>query len=336
MLEFAWPWLFILLPLPLLVLLFVPKAEREDAALKVPFFQRVESAIGQASGHSKTSSLLKLSLLSLIWCLVVSAAARPQWVGEAVALPTSGRDLLVAVDISGSMETADMVVQDQQIPRILIVRHIVGDFLQRRKNDRLGLILFGSQAYLQAPLTFDRKTVNRFLQEAQVGFAGKRTAIGDAIGLAIKRLKDRPDSQRVVILLTDGANTAGEVDPRQAADLAQQAGVKIYTIGIGADEMIRHLGPFAQRVNPSQDLDEETLQYIADVTGGQYFRARNPQELERIYGQLDQLEPIEQDEELFRPTTSLYFWPLAAALVLSFFLCASSALSLAPTFGRAN
>ena len=323
MLNFLWPMMFVLLLLPPLVFFLAPKAQREEAALRVPFYHRAASAMGEGHSLRYAPAWISTAILIIIWALLVSAAARPQWVGEAIALPTSGRDLLVAVDISGSMDTADMVIDGQQIARIHVVKYVVGEFLDRRINDRLGLILFGSQAYLQSPLTFDRKTVNRLLQEAQLGFAGKQTAIGDAIGLAIKRLKDRPESQRVVILLTDGANTAGEVDPRKAADLAKQAGVKIYTVGVGADEMIEYMGPFAQRVNPSADLDEASLEYIADTTGGQYFRARNPQELQRIYHTLDELEPTEQEEELFRPTQSLFHWPLAGAFLLSFLLAFS-------------
>src|SRR5690606_5617973 len=163
-----------------------------------------------------TRRWLQALVLSLIWLLCVAAAARPQWVGEPVQLSATGRDLLLAVDISGSMETPDMEVQNRNLQRIDVVKFVVSGFVKRRENDRLGLILFGSNAYLQVPLTFDRATVQTLLQEAQLGFAGQQTAIGDAIGLAIKRLRDRPESSRVLILLSDGANTAGEVDPRQA------------------------------------------------------------------------------------------------------------------------
>lgn len=319
MFSFGWPWAFLLLLLPVPIYLFMPKAKRENASLRVPFFERAESALNVTVKNEAASALAHTVVLTLIWIALVTAVAKPQWTGEAISLPTAGRDLLVAVDISGSMETSDMIVQNEQIPRILVVKYVVGEFLRRRENDRLGLILFGTNAYLQSPLTFDRNTVDKLLQETQLGFAGEKTAIGDAIGLAVKRLRNRPDSQRVLILLTDGANTAGEVAPRQAADLAAQAGVKIYTVGVGADEMIMRQGLFGfdRRVNPSADLDEDTLQYIADSTGGQYFRARNPEELERIYQHLDELEPIEQEAEQYRPTRSLYFWPLAFAFLAS-------------------
>jgi Ca-activated chloride channel family protein len=317
--EFSWPWVFLVLPLPLLVYLLTPALNRQEAALLVPFFQQI-AGLQQAQSNRATRRWLQALVLSLIWLLCVAAAARPQWVGEPVQLPATGRDLLLAVDISGSMETPDMEVQNRNLQRIDVVKFVVSDFVKRRENDRLGLILFGSNAYLQVPLTFDRATVQTLLQEAQLGFAGQQTAIGDAIGLAIKRLRDRPESSRVLILLSDGANTAGEVDPRQAADLAKLAGVKIYTIGLGADEMIQQTLFGRRKINPSADLDEDTMRYIAQHTGGQYFRARSPEELVRIYAELDRLEPIEQDEEVFRPISALFFWPLAAALLLSFLL----------------
>ncbi len=335
MFQFAWPLVFALLPLPVLFYFFLKPVKKQQAALRVPFFDKAQTLYSHKAGGIANRNILNALALSVCWLLLVAAAARPQWVGEAITLPTAGRDLLVAVDISGSMETPDMVVKGQQIPRISVVKFVVTDFIERRESDRIGLILFGTQAYLQAPLTFDRATVSKLLDEAQLGFAGEKTAIGDAIGLAIKRLKNRPDAQRVLILLTDGANTAGEVAPRQAADLAKQAGVKIYTVGVGANEMIRRMGIFggmSRTINPSADLDEDTLKYIADTTGGTYFRAHNPQELQQIYLLLDQLEPIEQEGETLRPTQSLYFWPLALGVLLSMLLALKSILlnTLAP------
>lgn len=337
MFEFAWPWVFWLLPLPLLIHFLLPRAKKEEAALKVPFFRQIKSVYQEESTLKVSRGFINWLLLGVIWLLLLAATARPQWIGEAISIPASGRDLLLAVDISGSMETPDMVVENKQIPRILIVKYVVGEFVERRETDRLGLILFGTRAYLQAPLTFDRNTVNELLQEAQIGFAGEQTAIGDAIGLAIKRLLDRPESQRVLILLTDGANTAGEVQPRQAADLAKQAGIKIYTIGVGANEMIVNqgmLGMFTRKINPSAELDEETLTYIAETTGGQYFRAHNPKELQEIYRILDELEPIEQEKETLRPISALYYWPLAAAILLSMLLALVRILTSLGLFSR--
>jgi Ca-activated chloride channel family protein len=203
------------------------------------------------------------------------------------------------------------------VNRLQATQQVAGDFIEQRVGDRIGLILFGQQAYLQTPLTFDRKTVQQLLQEAVIGLAGKETAIGDAIGLAVKRLRDHPVDSRVLILLTDGANTAGEVSPLKAAELAAQAGLKIYTIGIGADELLVRSLFGTRRVNPSQDLDEKTLTAIAETTGGRYFRARHLEELQQIYQLLDRLEPVNEDAQYFRPRHALYPWPLAGALLLA-------------------
>ncbi|WGL17282.1 VWA domain-containing protein [Microbulbifer bruguierae] len=316
MFEFALPWLFILLPLPLVARKLLPKSEPLSSALKVPYYRQLPRYRG-----SSPANRLNLVMLWLLWGLLIAAAARPQWYGEPMTQTSSARDLLIAVDISGSMETPDMVLNGNPAMRITAVKQVVGEFVLRRQGDRLGLVLFGTRAYLQAPLTFDRKTVDTLLTEAQIGFAGQGTAIGDAIGLSVKRLTQRPAEQRVLILLTDGANTAGEVSPLKAAELAKQAGVTVYTIGVGADEMVQPglLGSRfgARRVNPSRDLDSETLQAIADETGGRYFRAHNPQELANIYTELDRLEPVEQEAETYRPLKSLYIWPLGVALLLA-------------------
>ena len=188
--------------------------------------------------------------------------------------------------------------------------------LARRNGDKLGLILFGSQAYLQGPLTYDRNTLNTLLEEARIGFAGNATAIGDAIGIAIKRLKDRPAENRVLILLSDGADTASELPPRKAAELAADHGIRIHTVGIGAETALRRNFFGMRALQPAMDLDEETLTAIAEATGGRYFRATDPAQLAGIYRTLDELEPVEQEGEMLRPTSTLFHWPLAAALVL--------------------
>jgi Ca-activated chloride channel family protein len=262
-------------------------------------------------------------LLSLLaWLLLVLAASRPQWLGESVAIPISGRDLMLAVDLSDSMRTADFLVEGKQVDRLTATKRVASNFIERRRGDRLGLILFGTQAYLQSPLTFDSKTVNRLLRESAIGLAGERTAIGDAIGLAIKRLDLESGNSRVLILMTDGANTAGEVTPLKAAQLAASRELKIYTIGIGADEQIETTWFGLRRVNPSAQLDEKTLREIAQVTGGSYFRARDSAELEQIYAQLDTLEPIPRDQQNLRSVDALFAWPLAAALALAGMLVA--------------
>jgi Ca-activated chloride channel homolog len=313
--DFAWPWATACLPLPLIIYWLLPRASRQEAALRVPFFDLVTGFESSTSVERK--SYLRRLLMVLIWCALVLAATRPQFVGEPIELPTTGRDLMLAVDISGSMGTEDMLASGRQVSRLAVVKAVVSEFVERRKGDRLGLILFGSHAYLQTPLTFDRLTVRTLLMETPLRIAGDQTAIGDAIGLAVKRLLTRPASNRVLILLTDGRNNAGEVAPLQAGQIAAEQGVKIYTVGFGADEM-RVPGLFFDRtVNPSAELDEATLTQIATLTGGLYQRARDATELAQIYEALDQLEPIEQEKETYRPTKSLFAWPLGFAFILT-------------------
>lgn len=315
MIQFAWAWLWLLLPLPwLLRHLLPPVPPRDDAALRVPFLD--DFAPAQRAAATRSNARWPLWLAALAWCLFTAAVSRPQWLGEAVELPVSGRDLMLAVDLSGSMEAEDFQWQGKMVNRLTATKAVASDFIERRVGDRLGLILFGQQAYLQTPLTFDRQTVKQLLLESAIGLAGKETAIGDAIGLAVKRLRDQPVDSRVLILLTDGANTAGEVAPLKAAELAAKAQLKIYTIGIGADEMLVRSLFGSRRVNPSRDLDEKTLQAIADQTGGRYFRARNLEQLEQIYHLLDELEPVDTDSQYFRPRRALYPWPLTGALLL--------------------
>jgi Ca-activated chloride channel family protein len=324
MIEWIWPWMLALLPLPLLVRLLWPAARSSQPALRAPFYSDWQ-ALSDSQGSNRNASGRVASLtLWLMWFCLLLAAARPLWIGEAIELPTSGRDLMLAVDISGSMRIEDMKLGKVMARRIDAVKQVGSNFIEHRTGDRLGLILFGSKAYVQSPLSFDTTTVNRFLLEAQIGFAGQETAIGDAIGLAVKRLKERPAESRVLILLTDGQDTASSVRPLDSAKLARKLGIKIYTIGIGADEMTLP-GLFgssfgSRQVNPSAELDEKGLQEIADMTGGRYFRARNPRELADIYAILDQLEPVEQDVATYRPRQALGYLPLLLALMLSFLL----------------
>ncbi len=317
MIHFDWPWIFLILPLPLLFrYALAPAAVIKNAALRVPFIEDFESI----SHEEHTVKRWPLWIAALAWILLVIAAARPQWWGEPIELPVSGRDLIMAVDLSGSMKYEDFRIEGETVDRLTATKWVAAQFIKRRVGDRLGLILFGTQAYLQTPLTFDRETVQTLLFEAAIGLAGEKTAIGDAIGLAVKRLRQQKTENKVLILLTDGANTAGEVDPLKAADLAAAEGFKIYTIGIGADEMVIRDFFGSRRVNPSAELDEKTLSAIAEKTGGRYFRARDTAELEKIYALLDELEPIEQEALYFRPTKALYPVPLGIALLSAFLL----------------
>ena len=315
MLHFEWPWLLLTLPLPVLIRVLLPAhLSIQQSALKVPFLDD----FNDLQTHSiKPARRWPFWVALLAWVLLVLASARPQWLGAPIEQAVSGRDLMLAVDLSGSMQEQDFIVNKQPVDRLTATKQVATRFIERRVGDRLGLILFGTQAYLQTPLTFDRTTVNTLLLESAIGLAGDNTAIGDAIGLAIKRLKNEPAKSRVLILMTDGANTAGEVTPLKAAELAAEHHLKIYTIGVGADEMIVRSFFGNRKVNPSADLDEKTLTAIADKTGGRYFRARNTDELNQIYQLLDQLEPVEKDKQFFRPRAEFYFWPLAGALLLA-------------------
>ena len=316
MIHIEWPQLFLLLPLPLLYRWLLP-AYRADtqAALKVPFIEDFGEAKARYSS-AKQPWLLWLAVIA--WVLLVLASARPQWLGEPIEQAVSGRDLMLAVDVSGSMKEEDFVIENTRVDRLTATKYVATDFIERRIGDRLGLILFGTTAYLQTPLTFDRKTVATLLDEAFIGITDDEpaTSIGDAIGLAVKHLKDEQANSRVLVLLTDGANTAGEITPLQAAKLAADQQLKIYTIGIGADEMLVRSFFGNRKVNPSRDLDEKTLTAIAEATNGQYFRARSKEELEQIYELLDQLEPVEKNKQFYRPMSELYPWPLALSLLL--------------------
>ncbi|MBL6986322.1 MAG: VWA domain-containing protein [Methylobacter sp.] len=315
MIHFEWPWLLAALPLPLLIRWLVPtNMPEQQAALKVPFLEDFSEGETQILSQTQQWPLL---LAMIAWLLFVIACTRPQWLGEPIEQAVSGRDLMLAVDLSGSMEEQDFFINKRAVDRLTAAKSVAGDFINRRVGDRVGLILFGTQAYLQTPLTFDRKTVMTLLNEAVIGLAGDNTAIGDAIGLAVKRLKNEQANSRVLVLMTDGANTAGEVSPLKAAELAAANHLKIYTIGIGADEMIVRSFFGNRKVNPSVDLDEKTLIKIAESTGGQYYRARNTDELNNIYMRLDELEPVKKDKQYFRPRSELYFWPLSLALGLA-------------------
>lgn len=245
-------------------------------------------------------------------------------IGETVRLPVTSRSIMLAVDLSGSMQTPDMRSGSDTVSRLVAVKAVAAEFIKRRVGDRLGLILFADEAYLQVPLTLDRNTVRTLLGEAQIGLAGQQTAIGDAIGLAIKRLRDETAENRVLILLTDGANNAGTIDPLKAADLAAREHVRIYTIGVGADETVVR-GPFGMPQIVHGDLDEESLQTIAQKTGGRYFRAADVASLAQIYAALDKIEPASKDEQSWRPVDELYAWPLGAALFLSVLIAFSIA-----------
>ncbi len=319
MISLAWPWVLLLLPLPWLARRYLPAAPpRTGRALRLPFLAALS-----AGRHSATAGAGRWAyrLAWLAWLLLVLAAAQPRWLGEPVRLPVAGRDLMLAVDVSGSMEQRDFRLNGRPVSRLEMVKDVAGQFIERREGDRLGLILFGTRAYLQTPLTYDRSTVRKMLDEAVIGLAGRDTAIGDAIAVAIKRLKEQAQDHRVLILLTDGANTVGNIGPVDAARIAARSGVRIYTIGIGGGlpGPPTRFGVLTQR---RSDLDPVTLQAIAVATGGRYFQATDGAELAQVYQELDALEPSERESLSLRPMRPLFMWPAAAALLISVALAA--------------
>lgn len=319
MFEFGYPWAFALLPLPLLVWWLLPPLRQERTALVVPFFERLVQLSGEKPGPGSVVSertLMQHLVRLLSWVFLVVALASPQFVGEPSLVVKSSRDLMLAVDISGSMSTRDFVTEEgERMTRLEAVNDVLDAFISRREGDRMGLIVFGDQAFLQAPFTPDLETVRGMLAQAEVGMAGQRTAIGNAIGLSVELFQTDSSDTRVLVLLTDGVDSGSQIPPIQAARAAALDSIIVYTIGIG--------DPTAR----SADLDERSLQDIAAETGGRYFLAIDREALEEVYNVLDELEPIEYEEESYRPVTLLYFWPLAGVFILTLLYQGSVALT---------
>jgi Ca-activated chloride channel family protein len=310
MLEFAWSWAFLLLPLPLIAWWLLPPHREREASVQVPFFARLAAATGQTPQPGAVvlrRRALQMAAAILAWVLVVAALARPQWVGDPVTREVSARDLILAVDISGSMEQTDFRAPDgSTLMRLDGIKRVIADFIRRRSGDRVALILFGARAYVQVPFTRDLATAQQLLDQAQVGMAGQQTAIGDTIGLAIKTFEASKARQKLLILLTDGNDTASRVPPEHAADIAAQKGMVIYTIGVG--------DPAASGENR---VDLEALQAVAATTQGRFFRAEDGAQLAAIYADIDRLAPAVVETQSWRPKLPLFQWPLGAAVVLT-------------------
>jgi len=309
MFELATPWAFIALPLPLLIWIILPRAKTtSQSALHIPFFERVSSIQTEKTHHSTLSFIWLL----LIWSLLVIALAGPRWVGEPRPLSREGHNIMLILDISGSMDIRDHVLHGRPSTRLSLVKNAAEMFIKNRPGDQLGLVLFGSRAYLQTPLTHDHASILMRLKDASVGLAGKTTSIGDALGLAVKHMQHVPSKGRVIILLTDGANNSGRLPPLKAAKLAETDGIKVYTIGLGSND----IGMQRYGLVPiiADDLDENTLKTIASMTGGRYFRATDRHSLNSIYQLINQLETVTQSDATVRPEIDYYLWPLALAL----------------------
>lgn len=314
MLELAWPWVLLLLPLPILAWWWLPPYRARQASIQVPFFGRLAAATGQTPQRGAVvleRRAVQMIAAVAIWILLVAALARPQWVGDPVTREVSARDLIMAVDISGSMEQRDFKTPDGALfTRLDGVKRVIKDFIARRKGDRVALILFGTKAYIQVPFTQDLQTAQQLLDQAAVGMAGQQTAIGDTIGLAIKTFATSTAKQKLLILLTDGNDTASRVPPEHAADIAHQNDIAVYTIGVG--------DPVAAAGENRVDLS--VLQSVASTTGGHFFRAEDGTQLQAIYADIDRLAPAKLQTLSWRPKLPLFQWPLGAAVILSLLL----------------
>ncbi len=322
MINIEYPWFFILVVLPLVVYWFIPRAKNnQQSALKTPFFDQLQSQLGTHSAHDFSKANYFKYILAVIWVLLIVSGSGIQWLGKPISMPQSGRALMMAIDLSGSMAIEDMKKPNGKMEsRFDLVMRVANQFLDTRKGDRVGLVLFGTRAYLQTPLTFDIPTVKKMLDDSSIAIAGPNTAIGDALGLSIRKLEPYPNDSKAIILLTDGDNTSGLLQPLQAAEIAKQYGIKIYTIALGGGQMLIQTAFGKKLVNTSEDLATETLQKIAKMSGGQYFRAQNSSDLKNIYKDIDKLEPIKSDKTIVRPVTYLYPWSLGLALILSFII----------------
>jgi Ca-activated chloride channel family protein len=315
MLELAYPWLLWFIPLPWLLRWLLPHAKQAvGQSLKVPFYHDLQHALRHKSMGVRHSQ--SFAWWVVIWSLLIIAACAPRWVGEPRPLQRDGRNIMMALDLSGSMQVDDMQMYGRPISRLAVVKQAAEQFVKERAGDRIGLILFGSRAYLQTPLTYDRQTVLNRIADATVGLAGKTTAIGDALGLAVKRLQDVPSVGRVIILLTDGVNNAGLLEPLPAAELAKKDGIKVYTIGLGSQVPMFGMDPLLRIASPA-DLDEETLRKIASMTGGRYFRATDTQSLQQVYQIINRIETTQQKQAVIRPQVAYYPWFAAMAWLLS-------------------
>ncbi|WKE64183.1 VWA domain-containing protein [Gallaecimonas kandeliae] len=314
MLEFEALWVLLLLPLPLLWALLPAHPQPSLTRLKVPM-----AILAQADAETQGVSrrLLPAWLKWVGWLLLLAALARPVWVGAPVSLPDSRREMTLVLDLSGSMQETDMEYDGHITDRLSAAKGVLLDFIKKRKGDRLGLILFADHAYVQAPLSYDLRTIATLMEEAQQGLVGTRTAIGEAVALATKQLAGRKGKKKVAILLTDGHNTAGGIDPLDALAAAKEKGVTFYTIGFGSDYQIKRT-IWGNRKAPNEDPpDEAFLTRLAEETGGKYFRARDAKSLEAIYGELNNLEPLADNQQTLRPRKDIFFWPLGLLLLLS-------------------
>lgn len=327
MLSFHLPWAAVLLPLPVLVWRLWPRphtatdaySNSDNSTLLHPALGRLASTFVASRSLTHAGSRLQLFLLGMVWVMLVVALMQPQWLEPYTEIRTEGYDLMLAVDTSRSMEALDFTVQGRQVTRMAVIKGVLARFVKARDGDRIGIVVFGSQAYVLSPMTLDMQALLDLLTGVVSRMAGDGTAIGDAIGLGVKKLRERPEGSRVLILVTDGENTEGSLPPELAAKLAAHEGIRIYTIGVGSTGLV----PFYENGRLTQvkmEIDEDLLTEVADITGGAYFRATDTGALEKIYQQIDQLEKTQAESRTVMIPQPLYRWPLGVALLLMYLL----------------
>ena len=319
MLTFSYLWIFILLPLPLVLRKLSKPYQEERPAVQTPFFDELVELSGQEPGSGsivRKQPLLRQIITGLCWLLLVAGVARPQWIEQPLIKEIPTRDLLLAVDLSGSMNTEDFTSKDgKRINRLAAVKEVLDGFLESRKGDRVGLIFFGTAPFIQAPFTEDLQLCRELLTEAQVGMAGPKTAFGDTIGLAINMFKESTVKDKLLIVLTDGNDTASKVEPVKAAEIASDNNIVIYSVAVGDPESVGE-----------EKLDEKTLQNVAKITDGSFFRADDREELEEIYDKIDSLSTHEIETMSYRPRIDMYYWPLGVAVFFSLLMHAGRAV----------
>ena len=329
MFDFHWPWMAVLLPLPFLLPLLwqAPGDHREQemegqrVTLLHPRLEELQAAYETRRPRLQLAGWIHKTLLFLLWAGLVVALMRPEWLTPHTEVSTPGYDLMLGVDASHSMDALDFTVEGRQVTRMAVVKGVMGRFVDSREGDRTGLIIFGSQSYILSPLTVDRLAVRQLLDGVVAGIAGQGTALGDAIALAAKKLRERPPGSRVMILIADGDNTSGGFAPAEAAHLARAMGVRIYVIGVGSKQKsipIYEDGVIKYREDLG--MDESTLQEIAKVTGGAYFRATDTNALEEISKRIGQLEKTQAEARTAFLPEPLYRWPLGVAIAALFAL----------------
>ncbi len=320
MISLADPWFLILLPLPYLVLRFAPPVTRTGGALRIPGVIG-ERLLGRA--RAGESIALKLGLPALIWLFLILALTGPRLIVPTPALPTSGRDIVIALDLSGSMVEEDFYIDDRVVSRLDAVKHVGSEFARRRAGDRVALVIFGSKAYYATPFTFDTEAVAQAINEATIGLSGRATSISDALGLSLKRLDASEAASKVVVLLSDGGNNSGAATPRDAARLAREKGVRVHTIAMGPRDVTN--------AGDERDVvDTVTLKAIADISGGQTFRVKTTEDLIAVTEDLDRLEATTAEGTAAEVYAELWVWPALLAL----FLLAARQLGFEPRLRR--